>query len=60
MATVDGFGGRCYVSKDDGTALQVESSDVKLLGTGDTWDGTNTSLKDALSSILARLSALES
>lgn len=49
MIHIDSNGGHYYVSNgDNNTALSVDTNDIRLLGTGDTWDGTHTSLKDAI------------
>ena len=49
MIYIDSNGGHYYMSNGDNhTALSVDTNDIRLLGTGDTWDGTHTSLKDAI------------
>lgn len=48
MSTVDSTGGHYYVSSTGSKALQVNADDITLLGTNDTWDGTHTSLKEAI------------
>ena len=49
MISINSDGGHYYVSNGDNhTALSVDTNDIRLLGTGDTWDGTHTSLKDAI------------
>lgn len=49
MIYIDSNGGHYYMSNgNNNTALSVDTNDIRLLGTGDTWDGTHTSLKDAI------------
>ena len=49
MVDVDSNGGRYYVSGNN-KASQMTSSDIVLSGSNNTWDGTHTSLKDAIAS----------
>lgn len=54
----DGFTGTVQLNDTTGKLMMIGSKNILLLGTGNTWDGTNTSLKDAITALSNRITAL--